>query len=414
MIKAVSAIAALLFATAILYAGNGLQATLLAVRGNIEGFPTAMIGVLMSAYYVGYIAGCRFIPATINSAGHIRTFTALASIASASALAHSMIVDVYVWAFLRVVSGVCFAGLAMVLESWINERATNQNRGQILSIYRIVDLSAMTAGNMLLTIASPAGFELFAIVSILVSLALVPVALTRSAAPPPTKTARLNLKKLVAVSPVGAMGALLSGLANAGFWGLGAVYAQRLNYDADTIALFMSAVIIGGALFQWPVGWISDRIDRRIVLAATSFLGAVCSIALAQLGGVSVFYLIGIGALVGGFIIPAFGLCAAHANDHAQPGESVATSGGLLLLHGGGSAVGAFAGAAVMSVYGAPSLFVYIAAIYLALGVFCLLRIISVPALARSLKSPFTPVPKHAAPTVFEISEDDTRERAVT
>lgn len=408
MFRAVASIAPLLIATAILLAGNGLQGTLLAVRANLEGFPTSLIGVLMSAYFGGFVLGCRFNPAFIKSVGHIRTFLALASIASASALIHPLFVNVWIWAGLRAITGYCFAGLIMVIESWINERATNANRGQILSVYRVIDLTSTTAGNALLATASPAGFQLFATVSILMSIALVPVALTKTDAPKPIETARLDIPRLFKVSPVAAIGAPLIGLANASFWAVGAVYAQKLGYDNAAIAAFISIVVIGAALLQWPLGWLSDRIDRRRVMVGSAVLGAASCLALSRFGGDSVLYLLGFGALFGAFVIPMFGLNAAHANDHSAPGDAVTTNGGLLLLHGIGSVIGATLGAIVMAAFGPPSLFIYIAGIYVALAAFCLYRILTSPPVPDEQKLPFTPLPKNAAPTVFEIGEDET------
>jgi MFS family permease len=409
MFRAVAAISSLLLAAAILLAGNGLQGTLLAVRAHLEGFPTSLIGVLMSAYFAGFVLGCRFNPAFIKSVGHIRTFLALASIASASALIHPLMINVWAWAILRAITGFCFAGLIMVIESWINERATNANRGRILSVYRVIDLSATMAGNALLATASPADFHLFASVSILMSIALVPVALTRSDAPKPIETARLDIKRLFRVSPVAAVGAPMVGLANSAFWGVGAVYAQEQGYGNATIAGFISAVIIGAALLQWPLGWLSDRIDRRRVMLGAAILGVLSAVALAEFGGRSPELLFGFGALFGAFIIPMFGLTAAHANDHAAQGEAVATNGGLLLLHGGGSVVGATLGASVMAAFGPPALFFYIAAIYVAFSLFCLYRILTRAPVPDERKTPFAPVPKNAAPTVFEIGSEEEK-----
>ncbi|MGF1545683.1 MAG: MFS transporter [Parvularculaceae bacterium] len=399
MLQSIAAIAALLLAAGILLTGSGLQTTLISVRADLEGFPTALVGLLMSAYFIGFILGCRVIPGVIKSAGHIRTFVAFASIGSASALTHSILVGPATWLVLRAVTGFCFAGLTMVLESWINERATNQNRGRLLSIYRVVDLGAVTLGNALLAIADPGEFYLFALISVLMSLALVPIALTRSVAPPPIASARLNIKKLFEVSPVAAIGAPTLGLANAAFWAVGPVYAQRSGYDAAAIGAFMSAVIIGAALFQWPLGLISDRIDRRLVLLGSSAIGASAAFAMSIYGGVGFSYLIGVGFFVGAFTIPSFGLCAAHANDHAAPGEAVATSGGLLLLHGMGSALGAVLGATVMSAFGPPSLFVYIGGVYAGFSLICFARILARPPVPRENKSPFRPAPKNPAGT---------------
>ena len=414
MLRAVSAIFSLLLAAAILLAGNGLQGTLLAVRGNIEGFPTTMIGVLMSAYFAGFVLGCRFNPTFIKSVGHIRTFLALASIASASALIHPLIVQVWVWAALRAITGFCFAGLIMVIESWINERATNQNRGEILSVYRVIDLTATTVGNALLATADPADFHLFATVSILMSIALVPVALTKSDAPKPIETARLDIPRLFKLSPVAAVGAPLIGLANSSFWAVGAVYARMLGYGNAEIAAFISAVVIGAAMLQWPLGRLSDRIDRRKVMAASAVLGVLSAIALANFGARSVRDLLILGALFGAFIIPMFGLNAAHANDHSTPGEAVSTNGGLLLLHGVGSVIGATLGASVMAAFGPPALFYYVAAIYIAFITFCLYRVFTSPPVPDASKTPFTPLPKNAAPTVFEIGAEAAMEEDAT
>ena len=375
MFRSISAIAALLFAAAILYAGNGLQSTLLSVRGDIEGFPTTVIGLLASAYYAGFILGCRLVPGMIQGVGHIRAFVALASIASSSALAHILFVEPIAWGGLRFITGFSFAGLTMVLESWINERATNENRGKILSVYRIVDLGAVTIGNGLLAIAPPEGFQLFVLVSILISIALVPVALTRSSSPAPLETAKLDIVQLYKVSPVGAIGAAATGLANAAFWGMAPVYVQELGYGAAAIAAFMSTGIIGAGLFQFPTGWLSDKIDRRMVIFASSLLGTGASALLATFAGLSENAMLGFSFLFGAFIIPVFGICCAHANDHAQVGKAVATSGGLLLLYGVGSVVGALVGALVMSAFEPAALFWYIAGVYLVLAVFTLLRI---------------------------------------
>ncbi|MCR9269385.1 MAG: MFS transporter [Hyphomonadaceae bacterium] len=413
MFKSLGAIAALLLATAFLYAGNGLQGTLLAVRGDIENFSTTTIGLLTSAYFAGFIAGCRMGPGMIKSVGHIRAFVALASIASSSALAHALIVEPITWAVLRATTGFAFAGLAMVLESWINERATNANRGQLLSIYRIVDLGALTIGNALLGFASPDNFVLFAFVSILISIALVPVALTRSSAPAPLASAKLDLAKLYKVSPVGAAGALATGLANAAFWGLAPVFVQRIGYETATVGAFMSVAIIGGAIFQFPLGWMSDRIDRRKVVFGAVLLGIGAAVALALFGGVSQISLFVTGFLFGGLIIPTYGLCAAHANDHAEPGEAVATSGGLLLLHGLGAVAGAFIGAAIMSV-AAPALFFYIAVVYGAFLVFTALRMVAREAIAEDEKVAFVPAPRSPSTSVTPdpLLEEDLVEPA--
>ncbi|MBR9806587.1 MAG: MFS transporter [Alphaproteobacteria bacterium] len=401
MFRSISSIGSLLIAAAILYAGNGLQSTLLAVRADLEGFPTAVIGGLTSAYFAGFILGCRFVPGMIKNVGHIRAFVALASIASSSALAHVLFVDPVSWAFLRFVTGFSFAGLTMVLESWINERATNANRGKILSVYRMVDLGSVTIGNLLLAVSAPSGFKLFVLVSILISIALVPVALTKTSSPAPLETAKLDIRELYRVSPVGAVGAMLTGLANAAFWGMAPVFVQKVGYGSAMVAAFMSTAIIGAGLFQFPMGTLSDRIDRRYVIIGASVAGAVAAILLASFAGISQSALLVFGFFFGGLIIPTFGICAAHANDHAAAGKAVATSGGLLLLHGLGSVFGALAGALAMSVFHPAALFWYIAVIYLLLAVFSILRVGLRPS-TLTKKMPYIPVPKSPLTRVYK------------
>ncbi|MEL7296617.1 MAG: MFS transporter [Pseudomonadota bacterium] len=405
MLTTIATLASLLVAAALLYAGNGLQGTLLAVRGGGEGFSPPVIGALMSAYYFGFIVGCRVVPRYIANIGHIRSFVALASVASASALAHAIFVEPYSWGVLRAITGFAFAGMAMVLESWINERSSNANRGRVLSIYRIVDLSALTLGNLLLAAASPAGFELFALVSILISLALVPIAMTRIEAPPPVTQARLDLRGLYRVSPVAAAGALGTGLANAAFWGVAPLFVQSTGCGADTVGTFMSAAIVAAGLSQLPIGVLSDRIDRRIVLCAAALLAGCGAALLAIFGQSSVATLVLLGAALGMFMLPVFGLSLAHAADHAAKGQSVGVSGSMLLLHGMGAVVGAVLGGAAMSLAGGAGLFGYIATIEIALAAFALSRIAK--RAAPENKSKHRPAPR--SPSTVVYSGDNKR-----
>jgi MFS family permease len=388
----ISTVAALLLASAVLYAGNGLQATLLAVRANAEGFSLTLIGMLMSAYFGGFITGCRFAPRLVMRVGHIRTFTALASIASASALAHALVVDPVSWLLLRAVTGFCFAGLAMIVESWINEKATNQIRGRLLSVYRIVDLLSLTVGQVLLTVASPEGFRLFALVSILVSLALVPVALTTSVAPQPIRRASLDVPRLFEVSPLAALGCLLVGMANTSFWALGPVFVQQLGHPVNLIAVFMSVTIISGALAQWPLGMLSDHMDRRILIVLVAASSGVSGYGLFVSADASVAWLLTSAAAFGLFAIPLYGLCVAHANDHAEPDSYVEVNGGLLMLYGLGAIAGPVVSARAMTLLGPRGLFAAIMAIHVVMVLWSLYRLVAHPAIREEEKEPFVAV----------------------
>ncbi len=403
MAKTIRTLSALLLAAFILIAGNGLQGTLLAVRGNMEGFSLTLVGLLMSAYFIGFIGGCRVAPRMVKRAGHIRSFTALASIASASALAHILAVEAPIWIILRGISGFCLAGLYMILESWINEAATNETRGRILSVYRITDLTAATLGQMLLAAGDPSQFTLFAIVSILISLALVPVAMTTTTAPRPISDARLDLKKIVRISPLAAAGCLAVGLANGAFWAVGAVYVQRLGYEVSAVALFMSTVVIAGAISQYPLGLASDRVDRRMVIITVAAACTASGVLLAMTGGMSLWTLIAGGCAFGFFAMPQFGLAVAHANDRAEPDEYVSLNAGLLLLYGAGAVAGPVLGPLAMEFLGTSALFLYTSSIYAALTLFGLFRLTQRDAVREEDREDFVSVPR-TSPTVFQMN----------
>lgn len=374
MPQAIAPIIALLIATGILLTGNGLQGTLISVRANLEGFPIAIIGLLMSAYYVGFVGGCFFNPRLVERVGHIRTFAVLAAVASAAAILHALIVSPIIWLALRMVVGFCFAGLSMVTESWINERATNKNRGQLLSIYRVVDLSAITLGQILLTVADPLGFPLFCIVSLLISLALVPVSLTTSIAPRPIKTAGFRITKVLETSPLAAWATLAAGLSNGAFWGMGPIYIQNSGFGLETVAAFMSLVIIGGAVLQYPLGLLSDKYDRRHVLIAIAVCGAASSLLLSISAPLGIAMVLSAGFLYGSFAMSHYSMAVAHANDFADKEDFVEVSSGLLFLFGLGASIGPFLGALAIDLLGAYFLFIYTAFVQLNLAAYGVYR----------------------------------------
>ncbi|GGD08324.1 MFS transporter [Aquisalinus flavus] len=403
MRKTLLPVLSLLIAAAILLGANGLQNTLLSLRANMEGFSLAWIGFLTSAFFGGFIAGCRFAPRFIMNVGHVRAFTAFASIASAITLLHSILVEPAVWLVLRVIAGFCFAGLQMIIESWLNEKASNANRGQILSVYRISDFTAVTAGQFLLNLADPSGFVLFIIVSVLISISLVPVALTTSAQPRPIKSARLDLGRLWRVSPLAVAAVLGFGIAGSAFWALIPVVIQDLGYRVSTVALFMSALILGGAVSQWPVGMLSDRLDRRLVIIAIAGGAALAMIAIAFLATVSQGLLVAAGFFIGAFHLPLFGLGIAHANDYAEEDDFVSINGGLLLLYGVGAVLGPILAPLVMGAGGAQSLFYYCATVYALVAGFSLYRMTRRKSVPQEDRGDYRSVPSGPAPAVYDV-----------
>ena len=359
MLATVRSLAALLVAAALLSAGAGLQTTLLALRGQAEGFPVWVVGLLLSSYSVGFMAGCLHLPRVIREVGHIRVFAALAAITAAVALLYMLILHPGAWLVFRAVNGFCLAGLSMVIESWLNDRAENANRGRLLAVYRVVDLGAVTIGQMMLILADPAKHTLFAIISIFVSLALVPVSLTRTGAPAKVLEIKLDLKRLYSVSPLAVATTFGVGLANAAYWALAPVFARTVGLATSDVALFMTAAIVAGALAQYPVGWLSDRVDRRGVLIATTMLASLASLSLAYAGEAHSLLLFAAAALYGCTAMPMYGLAVAHANDSATRGEFVQISSGLLLSYSAGAVLGPLVGGLAMTRFGPQALFIY-------------------------------------------------------
>ncbi|HKJ10513.1 MAG TPA: MFS transporter, partial [Gammaproteobacteria bacterium] len=278
MIRTLGSIFSLLLGVAVMLLGIGLLSTLLGVRAGVELFPQTVTGVIMSCYFVGYVIGTFLCPTIIRRVGHVRAFSAMAALASVTAIAHALAVNPWAWGALRIMTGMCVVGLYMVIESWLNVLTTSSMRGRVFSTYIAVSLLAMAGGQYLLLVGGVRTFVPFAIASMLLSLALVPIALTRVLQPTPVETPAVSLLRLHRVSPLGSTAALVAGLTGGAFWGMGAVFAQRVGLDGVGIAAFMSVTIVGGALLQWPVGHYSDNRDRRTVLMVVCFLAALAAL----------------------------------------------------------------------------------------------------------------------------------------
>lgn len=402
MTRTLFSLSALMISAAILLAGSGLHGTLAAVRANLEGFSLIAIGVVMAGYYAGFIFGCLTTSEMVRRVGHIRVFAALAAIAAASNLIFAIEVNEPLWFFLRFVVGFAFAGLYMIIESWINDRATNENRGQVLAVYRFVDFGAITVGQYMLLLADPNGYVLFSLVAILIALSSVPVALTRIESPDPPAHASLNLKRLISVSPLAVAGFVAVGLSNSAFWAMSPVFVQELGYGSSTVANFMGVAIIAGALAQWPLGYLSDVIDRRSVLLLVTLGAMLSGLGLAWTAEMGLAYLFAGAVGYGVFAMAIFGLAAAHANDHADPADFVSVSGGLLLVYGVGSIFGPLVAPVAMTIFGAPALFAYTAIAHLGLLMFGLYRITRRSALPEGEQEDYV-YAKPSTPAVFEF-----------
>jgi MFS family permease len=406
-----SSVSSLLVAVAILIMGNGLQQVLLPVRASFEDFRPIDIGLMGSFYYLGFVLGCVYGGRAIQRVGHIRTFTALASIASTVVLVHALTVEPAAWAALRAVTGFCFAGLYLVIESWLNERADNENRGLIMGVYTMINLSVIVAGQMMLTLGDPSAFLLFAYASILVSLAAVPVALTASPQPTQIAAARLRPAKLYRISPVGVVGVFLAGAATGAFWSLGPAYAVEVGADTREVAIFMSIAVLGGALVQWPIGRLSDRVDRRVVLIGACVVGALVAGGMVAIGGEKSLPAAALAAIFGAAALPIYAISAAHAFDLVERSDFVETSSGLLLANGVGAVAGPLAAAFFMRNVGPQGLFVATGLAHLALGAFVAWRMRARPPLPEDQRSEFDLAT--TAPTMVALTPEDP-EDAVT
>lgn len=406
--RALFPVSALLVSVAILLTGNGLQSILLPVRAGLEGFSTVEIALISSCYFAGFAAGCKFGPRLVRKVGHIRSFTAMTAIASAIALLHAFVVLPVGWWLMRLVTGFCFAVLYMVIESWLNERSTQETRGVVLSAYMFISLTVVTLGQMLLPTADPAGMGLFALISMLVSLAAVPVALSGATAPAPIESTKVHLAGLYAVSPAGVMACLAAGLGIAPFWALSPQFARARGLDEAGIALFMSVAVLGGALGQYPFGRLSDRVDRRLVMAIAATLAAGVGVLLALVPTASNGLLLALAAIWGASAFPIYSLGVAHANDRAEPGKFVETSSGLLLVYGGGAVSGPVLASVVMETAGTGWLFVFSAAVFTLLVGFVTLRRTRQPAPPPEAQVPFSEA-LHAVTTVSPVFDEQTQ-----
>ena len=373
MRKSLGPIASLLLGIGFLLAGNGLLFTLLPLRAAAENFGDFGIGLIGSFYYVGFVAGCVLAPYAILNGGHIRAFAALVALAVTVALAYGLATNLHAWIALRFVNGFCLAGIYLVIESWLNSRTTNSTRGLVMSAYVMVNFGAFTVGQTLVMLYPIEQAYSFMIAAILGSLGIIPVALTRSAQPAPITIVRFQPIKLYRAAPVGLVASLMVGVANGAFWSLGPISASGSGLDVTQVAWFMSAATLAGALSQWPIGRLSDRVDRRLVLFALLIGASLTGIAL-WLSAASGMALIAFGLVFGALTLPCYSLAAAHAYDKTPASETVPTAATVLLANALGAVVGPLLASAVMGALEPRALFLFIAATQGVLAVYVFYR----------------------------------------
>lgn len=377
----------LLVAAGILLGGNGIQGTLIALRGAQEGFTPSMIGFMGTAYFAGFLLGCLVVTPMLKAVGHIRAFSALAAIASAGTLCLILVVDPVMWTAVRLTSGFCFAGLFTIMESWLNSGVPNRDRAQVLAVYRVVDLGSVT-GTQFLIPAFGTGHEIFLIMAMMISLSLVPVSLG-DRSNPSAPDVKLDLKRAWTISPLAAIGCIMVGVTNSSFRTLSPVYAEEIGMSVTDVVTFVSVSIIGGAVMQYPLGYLSDRWSRRGVLLLVSAASAVAAMCVVFVAGTDPWLNFVVVFIFGSFAMPMFSLAAAHANDRAGTGEFVLVNAALMLFYSFGAIGGPFAAATAMEAFGPQALFVFSAIVYALFIVIIFYRMGVRPAVPASRRGRF-------------------------
>jgi MFS family permease len=418
MWKDLSASWAILLGIGFMMLANGLQGTLLGLRATLEGFSTFTTGIMMSGYFIGIFIGSFLAPMLVRRVGHIRVFSALASLASISILFHGVYIDPPFWMLMRVVTGICFAGFFVVTESWLNDRASNQTRGKILSIYMVMVTLGMGSGQFLLNLAQPGDIDLFILISVIISFGLIPILLTAKPAPVFEASSSMPLIELYKASPLAVIGNGLTGMAHGTIFGLGAIYASAVLVDVKLISWFMACFLIGSLITLWPIGLLSDRINRRLVMAAISTIAIIaCVLAIITSKDSILFYLVII--LLGGAAMPMYSICVAHANDRLEPHQIVGASGSLVMVSGIGLSTGPIIVAFFMDIYGMEFYFLGIAVVFALILIFTLIRINSRAGIKIEDQSHFiatgtigTPIAEFNAPDaedyVEAVANDET------
>lgn len=389
----------------LLMVGNGLQGTLLGVRGQIEGFSTFEMSIVMSAYFVGFLGGSRMAPEMIRRVGHVRVFAALASLISAVLILYPTFADPWIWTAGRVLIGFCFSGVYVTAESWLNNAATNENRGKALSLYMIVQMIGIIAAQGLLLTADPSGFVLFVIPSVLVSISFAPILLSVNPTPAFDTTAPMSLKQLMDISPLGCVGMFLMGGVYAAQFGMAAVYGTEAGLSLGEISIFVATFYVGAVLLQYPLGLMSDRMDRRLLIGIVAAIGGAGGMLGLMLGGNFTLLLVS-AFVIGGASNPLYSLLVAYTNDFLDAEDMAAASGGLVFINGVGAISGPLITGYVMGAIGPQGYFAIIAFLLVAVAIYAAYRMTQRPAIPAEDMTAYTPVMQSATPVAVEFARE--------
>lgn len=387
---------ALLLAIGLVMMGNGLQGTLLGIRSEAAGYSILVAGIVMAGYFAGFLAGSRYAEYVLSRVGHVRVFAALASTASTSVLVHAVTESPYIWFVMRFAFGLCMAGIYVVAESWLNDLATNKNRGTLLSVYMVVTMGGVSVGQLLLNVADTSGFALFVLASILVSMSLVPISLSATSSPRMPTFSSMPVAELAKIVPTGLVTSFFGGFAAGALFGVGAVYASFVGMSTARVSLFLAAPMIGSVLTQLPIGWLSDRVPRRGMIFAISAIATAIALVLVgvEAGSWTAVLLM---AGLGGVMFPLYSLGIAYTNDFLAPEKLLGASGTLVRVNGTGAVAGPLVTAALMATIRPAAFFAVVAAAHAAIGLYVLYRMFVVEAIDIDEQRRFVPLPVRAS-----------------
>jgi len=395
----------LLLGMLFLMLGNGLQGTLLGIRGAAEGFSTSSMSVVMSAYFLGFLGGSRLAPEMIRRVGHVRVFAALASFISAVLVLYAAAPNPIAWALMRVIIGFCFSGVYVVAESWLNDASTNETRGQTLSLYLIVQMMGIVAAQGLLNVADPLGYNLFIISSVLVSISFAPILLSVGPVPVFERTKPMTLKRLFEVSPVGFVGAFLLGAIFSALFGMSSIFGSQIGLNVEKISIFVGSIYVGGMLCQYPIGWFSDRMDRRALITGLNLFGAATMVVALLVPGNFVWLLV-LAFIIGGISNPLYSLYIAYTNDFLEIDEMAAASGGLIFVNGIGAIAGPVLLGWMMDTWGPFSFFGYIGSVMALMSIYAIYRMTQRPAPQVVDTAPYAPIAPTSSPVAVEFAQE--------
>jgi MFS family permease len=379
----------LLLGMGVLMLGAGLQSTLLSLRATLEGYPPQVTGLIMSSYYIGYLVGTRIAPPLLRELGHIRVFAALAAIASAAVLVQGCLINPPVWGAMRLLSGVCFAGIYVVAESWLNDRASKENRGRLLAVYMLVLYVGLGAAQFLLILSSPRSATTFMLVSLMISLALVPIVVSAQQVPERALPAKVHLRELYRNSPLGVVAVAVSGLISSIIFSMGPVYARLSGLETNQVAAFMAVSILAAVVTQYPVGRLSDRMDRRTMIASVCILATLAAAGIVLLRDIPHVLFLLLAAVFSGFALTLYSLSVSHVNDKLEQKQMVAASSALLLLNGTAAAMGPVLAGSLMTAFGSRAYFAMLATLTGLLFIYDVWRKLRRAPVPPALKAPF-------------------------